>query len=132
MNLIKFPKVTSDLVVVDTAIILDASKLVECTSTGATCVATFAAGSANSILTFTFDGADAAAKLKSATAMQTAVTNACAQLAGPAGNSKGVFDFFPETGATALIAKTAFEARVGLVVDATATAGTGLITIALS
>ena len=64
MNLIKFPKVTSDLVVVDTAIILDASKLVECTSTGATCVATFAAGSANSILTFTFDGATTAAKLQ--------------------------------------------------------------------
>ena len=47
MNLIKFPKVTSDLVVANTAIILDASKLVECTSTGANCVATFAAGSAN-------------------------------------------------------------------------------------
>ena len=53
--------------------------------------------------------------------MQTAVTNACAQLAGPPGNSKGVFDFFPETGTTALIAKTAFEARIGLVVHATAT-----------
>ena len=132
MNLIKFPTCTSAVFAVDSAIILDASKLVECTSTGVTCVATFAAGSANSILTFTFDGADAAAKLKSATAMQTAVTDACAQLAGPAGNSKGVFDFFPETGATALIAKTAFEARIGLVVDATATVGTGLITIALT
>tara|TARA_R110001592_G_scaffold359597_1_gene666440 strand:- start:561 stop:959 length:399 start_codon:yes stop_codon:yes gene_type:complete len=132
MNLIKFPKVTSAAVVVDTAIILDASKLVECTSTGVTCVATFAAGSANSILTFTVNGASAAAKLKNATAIQTAVTNACAQLAGPAGNSKGVFDFFPETAATPLLAKTAFEARLGLVVDATATAGIGITTIALT
>jgi len=132
MNLIKFPKVSSAVVDIDSAIIVDASKLVECTSIGATCVATFAAGSANSIVTFTVNGASNAAKLKSATALQTLITNNCATLAGPAGNSKGVFDFFPETAATPLLAKTAFEARAGLVVDATATAGIGITTIALT
>ena len=132
MNLIKFPTCTSAVFAVDSAVMLDASKLVECTSTGATCVATFAAGNANSILTFTVNGANAAAKLKSATALQTLITNTCATLAGPAGNSKGVFDFFPETAATPLLAKTAFEARVGLVVDGTATVGIGITTIALT
>jgi len=129
MNLIKFPKVTSDDFVLDTAIILDASKLVECTSTGVTCVATFA-GASDSILTFTFDGADGAAKLKSATAMQTLLVNTCTTLAGPAGNSKGVFDFVPEAKTAA--GKIAFEARVGLVIDGTAAAGEGLVTIALT
>ena len=128
MNLIKFPKITSDAFVIDTAIILDASKLVECTSTGATCVATFA-GASDSILTFTFDGTTAN-RLVSATAMQTLLTNTCATLAGPAGNSKGVFDFVPEAKTTA--GKTAFEARFGGIVDATATAGTVIVSIVLS
>jgi len=131
MNLIKFPTCASAVFAVDSAVILDASKLVECTAVGATCVATFA-GASDSILTFTVNGANAAAKLKSATALQTLITNTCATLAGPAGNSKGVFDFFPETAATPLLAKTAFEARVGLVVDGTATAGIGITTIALT
>ena len=131
MNLIKFPTCALAVFAVDSAVILDASKLVECTSTGSTCVATFA-GASDSILTFTVNGASPAAKLKSATALQTLITNTCATLAGPAGNSKGVFDFFPETAATPLLAKTAFEARVGLVVDATATAGIGITTIALT
>ena len=129
MNLIKFPLVTTDAFVINSAIILDASKLVECTSTGATCVATFA-GASDSILTFTFDGASAAAKLASATAMQTLLTNNCTTLAGPNGVSRGVFEFVPEAKTTA--GKVAFEARVGLTIDATATAGTGLISIVLS
>ena len=56
MNLIKFPLVTSDAFVVNSAIVLDAARLVESVCTGATLVCTFEAGSANSILTFTFDG----------------------------------------------------------------------------
>ena len=55
MNLIKFPLITADDFVVNSEIVLDASKLVEAYVTGATMVATFASGSANSILTFTFD-----------------------------------------------------------------------------
>jgi len=129
MNLIKFPKVTGDDFIIDTAIVLDASKLVECTSTGATCVATFTAGNANSVLTFTFDGTTAN-RLVSATAMQTLLVNTCTTLAGPAGNSKGVFDFVPEAKTAA--GKIAFEARVGLVIDGTAAAGEGLVTIALT
>ena len=127
MNLIKFPKITSDAFVIDTAIILDASTLVECTSTGATCVATFSGNNSDSILTFTFDGTTAN-RLVSATAMQTLLTNTCATLAGPAGNSKGVFDFVPEAKTTA--GKVAFESRFGGIVDATATSGTVIVSIA--
>ena len=128
MNLIKFPKITSDAFVIDTAIILDASKLVECTSTGATCVATFA-GASDSILTFTFDGTTAN-RLVSATAMQTLLVNTCTTLAGPAGNSKGIFDFVPEAKTAA--GKALFEARAGGVIDATATVGTIIADIVLS
>jgi len=129
MNLIKFPKITSDAFVIDTAIILDASTLVECTSTGATCVATFSGNNSDSILTFTFDGTTAN-RLVSATAMQTLLTNTCATLAGPAGNSKGVFDFVPEAKTTA--GKVAFESRFGGIVDATATSGTVIVSIVLT
>ena len=129
MNLIKFPLVTSDAFVANSAIVLDASKLVESVCTAATLVCTFA-GASDSILTFTFDGASAAVKLASATAMQTSLTNTCTTLAGPNGVSRGVFEFVPEAKTTA--GKIAFEARVGLTIDATATAGTGLITLALT
>ena len=130
MNLIKFPLVTSDAFVANSAIVLDASKLVEAVCTGATLVCTFEAGSANSILTFTFDGASAAAKLQSATAMQTLLMNDIQTLAGPNGVSRGVFEFVPEAKTTA--GKVAFEARAGLVIDGTATAGTGLVSIVLT
>ena len=129
MNLIKFPKITSDAFVIDTAIILDASTLVECTSTGATCVATFSGNNSDSILTFTFDGTTAN-RLVSATAMQTLLTETCQTLAGPNGVSRGIFDFVPEAKTTA--GKTAFEARFGGIVDATATAGTVIVSIVLT
>jgi len=129
MNLIKFPLITSDDFVLNSAIVLDASKLVECVATGATCVATFA-GASDSILTFTFDGASAAAKLANATGMQTLLTETCATLAGPAGNSKGVFDFVPES--KDATGKAAFEARAGGTIDGTATVGTIIVSIALS
>ena len=130
MNLIKFPLVTSDAFVVNSAIVLDAAKLVESVCTGATLVCTFEAGSANSILTFTFDGASAAAKLQSATAMQTALMNDVATLTGANGVSRGVFEFVPEAKTAA--GMIAFEARVGLVIDGTAAAGEGLVSIALT
>ena len=129
MNLIKFPLITSDDFVLNSAIVLDASKLVECVATGATCVATFA-GASDSILTFTFDGATAGAKLANATGMQTLLTETCAQLAGPAGNSKGIFDFVPEAKTAA--GKALFEARAGGVIDGTATVGTIIVSIVLS
>jgi len=130
MNLIKFPKVTGDEFILDTAIVLDASRLAECNVTGTDCIATFDVGETNSILTFTFDGATAGAKLKSATAMQTLLIETCQTLAGPTGTSRGIFDFVPEAKTAA--GMIAFEARVGLVIDATAVAGEGLVTIALS
>ena len=129
MNLIKFPLVTSDDFVLNSAIVLDASKLVECVATGATLVCTFA-GASDSILTFTFDGASAGAKLINATGMQTLLIETCATLAGPAGNSKGIFDFVPEAKTAA--GKAAFEARAGGVIDGTATVGTIIVSIVLS
>jgi len=128
MNLIKFPKITSDAFVINSEIILDASKLVECVVTGATCVATFA-GASDSILTITVDGTTAN-RLVSATAFMKLLTETCQTLAGPTGNSKGVFDFVPEAKTTA--GKTAFEARFGGIVDATATAGTVIVSIVLT
>ena len=129
MNLIKFPLITSDDFVLNSAIVLDASKLVECVATGATLVCTFG-GTSDSILTFTFDGASAGAKLINATGMQTLLTETCATLAGPAGNSKGIFDFVPE--AKNATGKAAFEARAGGVIDGTATVGTIIVSIVLS
>jgi hypothetical protein len=130
MNLIKFPLITADDFVINSEIILDASKLVEVNAVGATCVATFASGSANSILTWTFDGADAAAKLVNATGMLNLIAETCATLAGPAGNSKGIFDFCPEAKTAA--GKALFEARAGGVIDGTATVGTIIVSVALS
>jgi len=130
MNLIKFPLITGDDFVINSEIVLDASKLVEVNVVGATCVCTFAAGSANSILTWTFDGASAAAKLVNATGMMTLLTETCATLAGPTGTSRGIFDFCPEAKTAA--GKALFEARAGGVIDGTATIGTIIVSSALS
>tara|TARA_R110000782_G_scaffold240764_1_gene327201 strand:+ start:126 stop:518 length:393 start_codon:yes stop_codon:yes gene_type:complete len=130
MNLIKFPLITGDDFVINSEIVLDASKLIEINAVGATCVATFGAGSANSILTWTFDGASAGAKLVNATGMLNLIAETCATLAGPAGNSKGVFDFCPEPKTAA--GKALFEARAGGVIDGTATIGTIIVSSALS
>jgi hypothetical protein len=129
MNLIKFPLITSDSFVANSDIVLDASKLVECVVTGATCVATFA-GASDSILTFTFDGASAGAKLANATGMQTLLIDTCQQLAGPNGVSRGVFEFVPEAKTAA--GKALFEARAGGTIDGTATVGTIIVSIGLS
>jgi hypothetical protein len=129
MNLIKFPLITGDDFVLNSAIVLDASKLVECVATGATLVCTFA-GASDSILTFTFDGANAAAKLANATGMQTLLIETCQTLAGPNGVSRGIFDFVPEAKTAA--GKALFEARAGGTIDATATVGTIIVSTVLS
>ena len=126
----KFPLITSDAFVADSAIILDANRLVECVATGATLVCTFEAGSANSILTFTFDGASAGAKLANATGMQTLLMDDIQTLCGPGGNSRGVYEFVSEAKTTA--GKVAFEARAGGTIDGTATSGTIIVSIVLT
>ena len=124
MNLIKFKLVTSDEFVANSAIVLDASKLVECVCTGATMVCTFEAGSANSILTWTFDGDDAAEKLLNATKAQTELLNMISIATDH--NQKGVLDFFPSTETI-----DQWGSRLGIV-HTGGTAGTGLAGIVLS
>ena len=124
MNLIRFKKVTSDEFVANSAIILDASKLVECVVTGATCVTTFEAGSANSVLTATFDGTNAAEKLLNASKFQDELLKIVSIAADH--NQKKVIDFFP-AGETI----DAFGTRLGIV-HTGGTAGTGLISIELA
>jgi len=129
MNLIKFPLISSDEFVINSEIILDASTLAEAYVTGATCVATFRSGNADSILTITVDGTTAN-RLVSATAFMKLLTETCQTLAGPTGTSRGIFDFVPEAKTTA--GKVAFESRFGGIVDATATSGTVIVSIVLS
>ena len=129
MNLIKFPKITTDAFVINSEIILDASQLQEAYVVGATCVATFAGNNTDSILTITVDGTTAN-RLVSATAFMKLLTETCQTLAGPNGVSRGVFDFVPEAKTTA--GKVAFESRFGGIVDAVATSGTVIVSIVLS
>ena len=124
MNLIRFKLVTSDEFVANSAIILDASKLVECVVTGATCVTTFEAGSANSILTTTFDGDDAAEKLLNATKFQNELMKIVTVAANH--NQKDVLDFFP-AGETI----DEFGTRLDII-HTSGSAGTGLVSIVLS
>ena len=124
MILIRFTLVTSDEFVANSAIILDASKIVECVCTGATCVTTFEAGSANSILTATFDGTDSAEKLLNATKFQNELMKIATLAANH--NQKDVLDFFP-SGETI----DEFGVRLGIV-HTGGTAGTGLVSIALT
>lgn len=124
MNLIRFKSVALDEFVADSAIILDASKVVESVCTGATCVTTFEAGSANSILTATFDGDDAAEKLSNATKFQNELMRIATIAADH--NQKGVLDFFPP-GETI----DEFGVRLGIV-HTSGGAGEGLISLAVS
>tara|TARA_R100001015_G_C4627214_1_gene186630 strand:+ start:2222 stop:2596 length:375 start_codon:yes stop_codon:yes gene_type:complete len=124
MNLIRFTLVTSDEFVANSAIILDASKIVECVCTGATCVTTFEAGSANSILTATFDGDDGAEKLLNATKFQNELMKIVTLAANH--NQKDVLDFFPP-GETI----DEFGVRLGIA-HTSGGAGEGLISIALT
>ena len=124
MNLIKFKLVTSDEFVINSAIVLDASRLAECVVTGATMVVTFDVGETNSILTWTFDGTDAAEKLLNATYAQTELLDMVATVANRAQPS--VLNFFPPE-------ETIDEwgSRLGIV-HTGGTAGTGLASIVLS
>ena len=124
MNLIRFKLVTSDEFVADSDIVLDAAKLVESVCTGATCVTTFEAGSANSILTATFDGDDNAEKLSNATKFQRELLRIVAIAADH--NQKGIIDFFP-AGETI----DEFGVRLGIV-HTSGGDGEGLISIALT
>jgi len=124
MNLIKFELVTSDEFVANSAIVVDASKLVECVVTGATCVTTFGADAAPSIITATFDGADGAEKLLNASKFQDELLKIVSLAANH--NQKKVIDFFP-AGETI----DAFGTRLGIV-HTGGTAGTGLVSIVLS
>jgi|TARA_R100000900_G_scaffold121722_1_gene96264 hypothetical protein len=124
MNLIRFTLVTSDEFVANSAIILDASRIVESVCTGATCVTTFEAGSANSILTATFDGDDGAEKLLNATKFQNELMKIVTLAANH--NQKNALDFFP-AGETI----DAFGTRLGIV-HTSGGAGEGLISIALT
>ena len=120
----RFKKVTTDEFVINTEIVLDASRLAESYVTGATCVQTFDVGETNSILTWTVDGADAAEKLVNATLIQNEVLKIVGIAADH--NQKGIIDFFPGS-------ETIDEwgARLGVIYTG-GTAGTGLITLALS
>ena len=129
MNLIKFPLVTSDDFVVNSAIVLDANKFIESVVTGATLTCIFDAGATTSTLTFTVDGTTAG-RLTNATNLQTLLMNDIQTLCGANGVSRGVFEFIPEDkDADGMIA---FEARAGLVEDNTGTAGDALVSIALT
>ena len=120
----RFKKVTTDEFVINTEIVLDASRLAESYVTGATCVQTFDIGESNSILTWTVDGTDAAEKLLNATKIQNEVLKIASIAVDH--NQKGAVDFFP---ATETIDQ--WGARLG-VVHTGGVAGTGLITLALS
>ena len=129
MNLIKFPLITADAFVINSEIILDASRLTEAYVLGQDVIATFAGNNADSVLTIKFDGTTAN-RLVSATAMMNLLTETCQTLAGPNGVSRGIFDFVPAAKTTA--GKILFEARAGGIIDAVATSGTVIVSIALS
>jgi hypothetical protein len=124
MNLIRFKLVTGDEFVANSDIVLRADQIVESVCTGATCVTTFEAGSANSILTATFDGDDAAEKLSNATKFQKELLKIATLAANH--NQTGTIDFFP-AGETI----DDFGVRLGIV-HTSGSAGTGLISIALT
>ena len=124
MNLIRFKLVTSDEFVANSAIILRADQLVECVVTGATCVTTFGADAAPSIITATFDGDNAAEKLLNATKFQNELMKIVAVAANH--NQKDVLDFFP-AGETI----DEFGTRLGII-HTSGGAGTGLVSIVLS
>ena len=127
MKLIKFPLVTSDDFVVNSAIVLDAEKFIESVVSGATLTCIFDAGATTSTLTFTVDGTTAG-RLVNATALQTLLMDNIQTLSSKAGS--GVFEFIPEAkNAAGMIA---FEARAGLTEDNTGTAGDALVSIALT
>ena len=124
-KLISFPTVTSDALVANSIIVVDGAGLIEMNTTAATLVLTFEAGSANSIVTFTFDGDDAAEKLLNAKKMYDFLRPKLEILVGRGGISKGVLDM--------LEGKTIAEIHTATgIVHTSGSANTALISIALS
>jgi len=99
--------------------------LLEMNTTAATLVLTFEAGSANSIITFDFDGDNAAEKLLNAKKMYDFLRPKLEILVGRGGISKGVLDMFD--GKTIAQIHTATG-----IVHTSGTANTALKSIALS
>jgi len=93
-KMISFPTVTSDAIVANSIIVLDGASWVEANTTAATLVLTFEAGSANSIVTFDFDGDDAAEKLLNAKKMYDFLVPKLKVLVGRGGVSKDILDMF--------------------------------------
>ena len=124
-KLISFPTVTSDALVANSIIVVDGAGLLEMNTTAATLVLTFAAGSANSIVTFDFDGDDAAEKLLNAKKMYDFLRPKLEVLVGRGGVSKGVLDMFE--------GKTIAELHTATgIVHTSGSANTALISVVLS
>jgi len=122
---ISFPTVASDAITANSLIVVDGQGWVEANTTGATLVLTFEAGSANSIVTFTFDGDDAAEKLLNAKKMYDFLRPKLEVLVGRGGVSKGVLDMFE--------GKTIAELHTATgIVHTSGSANTALISVVLS
>ena len=124
-KLISFPTVASDAITANAINIVDGEGFVEATTTGATLVLTFKAGSANSIVTFTFDGDDAAEKLLNAKKMLDFLRPKLEILVGRGGISKGVLDMFDGKTIAGLHTATG-------IVHTSGSANTALISVALT
>jgi hypothetical protein len=124
MKLMKIEKVTSDAVVANTAFHVDVSKCVEIAVAATTCTMTIANAGADSIVTFTVDGTDAAEKLLNATKIADYLAVTISDLVTNRTNphkSSAVFEL--------ITSYADFEAKTGI----TFTGDTGpLVTTALS
>ena len=123
--MISFPTVTADKIVANSIIVLDGAGWVEANTTSDTLVLTFEAGSANSIVTFKFDGDDADEKLLNAKKMYDFLLPKLKVLVGRGGISNGILDM--------LDGKTIAELHTATgIVHTSGTANTALISIALT
>tara|TARA_Y100000592_G_C5192829_1_gene186947 strand:+ start:83 stop:463 length:381 start_codon:yes stop_codon:yes gene_type:complete len=124
-KMISFPTVTADKIVANSIIVLDGAGWVEANTTSDTLVLTFEAGSANSIVTFKFDGDDADEKLLNAKKMYDFLLPKLKVLVGRGGISNGILDM--------LDGKTIAELHTATgIVHTSGTANTALISIVLS
>tara|TARA_R100000700_G_C3037932_1_gene63379 strand:- start:49 stop:429 length:381 start_codon:yes stop_codon:yes gene_type:complete len=124
-KMISFPTVTADKIVANSIIVLDGAGWVEANTTSDTLVLTFEAGSANSIVTFKFDGDDADEKLLNAKKMYDFLLPKLKVLVGRGGISNGILDM--------LDGKTIAELHTATgIVHTSGTANTALISIALT
>jgi len=123
MKLMNIQKVTTDAIVPNTSFCIDVSTTLKVVTAATTSVLTFnAAGAALATVTFTVDGADTAEKLLNAQKITTYLNKVIAQIMGPNGNQKGVYELIPS------IAE--FHTATGIV-HTGGTANTALITTAI-